>query len=464
MATSTVEKLNPTRVKIVITADKADLEPSVKHAYEHIAEQVSIPGFRKGKVPAAIIDQRVGRGEVLNHAVNDSLDRLYQEALAEHDLRPLSRPEADVKSLPSEKDFSGDLVIEVEVEIRPEFELPNVEKIKISVDNAEASADEIQNELDELRARFGTTVVADRPAKTGDLVQLNLVAEIDGVEVDAADDITYEVGSGELLAGIDEALDTLTAGEETTFESELMGGEHEGKKALVKVEVLHVKERQLPEADDEFAQVASQFDTLAELKDDLKNTVIASKKFEQFSQARTKLIDALIENTELPISEKVIQDEVHRHLEQENRLDDDEHRKEVEESSEKMLKQQLILDKIADERDVQVGQDEFGRFIMQSAAQYGIDPNEYVKLLDQQGQVPALVADIARNKAVSSLLGELKVTDAEGTVLDFSEYLPAVEEAEAVTDEASSEETVAEEPKKGAKKPAAKKTPKKKED
>ncbi|MGB3414893.1 MAG: trigger factor, partial [Microbacteriaceae bacterium] len=220
----------------------------------------------------------------------------------------------------------------------------------------------------------------------------------------------------------------------TTFESELMGGEHEGKKALVKVKVLAVKERQLPEADDDFAQVASQFDTLAELKADLKNTVLESKKFEQFSSARTQLVDTLIEKTKLEISDKIIEDEVHRHLEQEGRLEDEAHRAEVTESSQKMLRQQLILDKIAETRDVKVSQDDFGRYVMQNAAQYGIDPNEYVKLLDQQGQVSSVVADLARSKAISQLLGEIKVTDKSGTVLDFSQFLPKDDESSPLID------------------------------
>ena len=267
---TTVEKLNPTRVKLTISVSPAELKPSVDHAYSHIASQVNIPGFRKGKVPPPIIDQRVGRGEVLQHAVNDALDKVYRQAVESENIRPLGRPEADVAELPDVKDFSGDLVVVVEVDVRPEFTMPELDGLELVVDSVKVDADEVDAELQQLLARFGTLVTVDRPAKTGDFAQIDLTATIGDNEVDTATGISYEVGSGDLIEGIDEALDSLSAGETTTFESKLLGGDNEGETAAIVVTLLAVKERELPEADDEFAQMASPFDTIDELKADLE--------------------------------------------------------------------------------------------------------------------------------------------------------------------------------------------------
>ena len=326
MVSTTVEKLSPTRVKLSITVTPEELKPSIDHAYKHIAESVNIPGFRKGKVPPPIIDQRVGRAEVLNHAVSEGLDRLYREAAQEEKLRPLGRPSADVTQWPSEKDFSGDLLVEVEVDVRPDFELPKYDGLKLEVEPVSVSPDDVETELENLRTRFGTLVTVDRPAKKGDFVSLDLTATIGGNEVDTASGISYELGSGELIDGIDDAVETLTAGEETTFESELLGGDNAGEKAQIAVTVLAVKERELPEADDEFAQIASQFDTIGELRADLREQLEKSATFGQGAAARDKIVDVLLEKVEIPVPQQLIDDEVNRHLENENRLEDDEHR------------------------------------------------------------------------------------------------------------------------------------------
>ncbi len=226
---TTVEKLSPTRAKLTISVTPEELKPSIAHAYEHIAEQVNIPGFRKGKVPPAIIDQRVGKAAVLEHAVNEGLDGFYRQAVEENEVRVLGRPEADITEWPNEKDFSGDLLLTIEVDVRPEVKLPKYDAVKITVDAAEVTDADVDEELDTLRSRFGTLVTVDRPAKSGDFAQIDLVAKIGGNEVDTASSISYEIGSGELIEGIDEALDTLTAGETTTFEAPLMGGDHEGR-------------------------------------------------------------------------------------------------------------------------------------------------------------------------------------------------------------------------------------------
>lgn len=480
MVTSTVEKLTPTRVKLEISVSPEELKPSIAHAYEHIAQDVQIPGFRKGKVPAPIIDQRIGRGAVLEHAVNEGLDGFYRAAVAEQGLRVVGRPEADIVALPEVSDFSGDLKVTVEVDVRPDFELPAYEGLEITVDAVATDEAAIDAELDNLRARFGTLVTVERPAAKGDFVELDLVATIEGNEIDRAEGVSYEVGSGELLEGIDEAIESLTAGEDTTFRSKLVGGEHAGEEAEVSVSVKAVKERELPDADDDFAQMASEFDTIDELRASLSERVAQQSTFSQGAAARDKLVEVLLEKVDIPVPPKLVEDEVHAHLEGEGRLEDDVHRAEVTEASEKQFRTQVLLDKIAEEADVQVSQDELTQYLIQSAAQYGMAPQDFVNALQQGNQLPALIGEVARNKALAIALGRVSVVDTDGKPVDLTGFIavedePAaeadvVEEAEEIADAAADaeDEAAAEEAKPAkkaaAKKPAAKKAPAKKAD
>ncbi|MEO7016619.1 MAG: trigger factor [Leifsonia sp.] len=469
---TTVEKLSPTRTKLTISVTPEELKPSITHAYGHIAEQVNIPGFRKGKVPPALIDQRVGKSAVLEHAVNEGLDGFYRQAVEENDVKPLGRPQADITEWPNEKDFSGDLLLTIEVDVRPEVKLPKYDDVKITVEAAEVTDADVDEELDTLRSRFGTLVTVDRPAKTGDFAQIDLVAKIGDEEVDTANSISYEIGSGELIEGIDEALDTLTAGETTTFQAPLMGGDHEGETAEITVTITAVKERELPEADDDFAQIASEFDTIGELKESLREQAARAKTFGQGTSARDQLVETLLELVEIPVPAQLVEDEVHRHLEQENRLEDDVHRAEVTESSEKTFRTQILLDEIAQAENVKVSQDELTQYLIQGAAQYGMDPNEFVKVLSENGQIPSMVGEVARNKALAIVLGKATVTDANGKKVDLSEFTALPEDEEdgenifeevvetadaAEAEEAAAEVPAAEEAEKPKKKTAAKK-------
>ena len=470
MVTSTVEKLSPTRVKLHISVTPDELKPAIAHAYEHIAQDIQIPGFRKGKVPAPIIDQRVGRGAVIEHAVSEGLDGFYREAVTANEVRTVGRPTAEVIEWPNENDFSGDLKVEVEVDVRPEFDLPELKDVTVEIEPVATDDAAIDAELDRLRGRFGTLVTVDRPAKMGDFVELNLVATIDGTEIDRAEGVSYEVGSGELLQGIDEAIDSLTAGEDTTFRSTLVGGDHAGDEAEVSVSVTAVKERELPDADDDFAQMASEFDTIAELRDSLAERLAEQSVYVQGAAARDKLVDALIAAVEIPVPAQLVEDEVHAHLEGEGRLEDDVHRAEVTEASEKQFRTQMILDKLAEAHDVQVSQDELTQYLIQSAAQYGMAPQEFVEALQAQNQLPALVGEVARNKALAIALGKVTVVDTDGKPVDLTGFIApededaleeeVVEEAQEIADEAADAEAAAE--KAPAKKAPAKKAPAKK--
>ena len=435
MPTTTKESLSPTRVRLTITVSPEELKPSIDHAYQHIAEEMNIPGFRKGKVPPPIIDQRVGRGEVINHAVSEGLDRYFQAAVQEEKLRTLGQPQADVKTWPSDKDFSGDLVVDVEVDVRPDFTIPAFAKYTLEVKATEVGKAEVDAELDELRARFGNLVTVDRPIKTGDFVQIDLEATIGDNTIDSASSISYEVGSGQLIDGIDDALDTLTAGEETTFESKLLGGDHEGEMAQIALTVLSVKERELPEADDDFAQIASQFDTIKELKDDLKTQVERKGLFAQAQEARDALVEKMLADLDMPLPQGVVDAEVNRHLEGENRLEDDVHRKEVIESTEKSLRTQLLLDALVEKLEIEVGQNELTQSLMQSASQYGMEPSEFIQTLQENNQIPSMVGEVARSKSLSVALADVTVKDSKGKKVDLSSVIS--------TEDSSAEDAIA---------------------
>ena len=417
-----VERLTPTRVKLTIEVNPEDFKPSLDHAYEHIAETVNIPGFRKGKIPAAILDQRVGRGAILAHAINDGLDSIYRKAIEQEKLRPLGQPSADVKSTPDEKTFAGDLVVEIEVEVRPEIKLPEFKGLKVTVDTIKVEKDEVEAELDRLRSRFGTLITVERPAKKGDFTSIDLTASVDGAQIDQAQNISYEIGSDSLLDGIDDALDTLTAGETTTFKSKLVGGDKAGQEAEITVTLNAVKERELPAIDDAWAQMASEFDTVKELRSSIEDQIKRSKSYTQGLQARELLTEQLLTLVDVPVSEELINADVERHLESEGKASDDPHRAEVVVESTKSFQVQMLLDAIAEAEQVKVNENELLQYLIQASQSYGMEPNEFVKVVDEQGQIPSFVAEVARRKALSVVLEAAVVTDSDGKKVDLAEF------------------------------------------
>ena len=438
---SAVETLEPTKVKLTVEVTYDELRPSIEHAYQHIAEQVTVPGFRKGKVPPRIIDQRVGRPAVIEHAVNEGLGGFYAEAIRENKLRPLGQPEVEVTKVPGlvPGEETGELHFSAEVEVRPEITIPALDEIAIEVEGVEVEDADVEGRLDALRERFGTLVGVDAPAQAGNFVVIDLVAKIDDTEVDSVSGISYQIGSGNMLEGLDEALTGLSAGETTTFETELAGGEHAGEKALVTVTASTVKERQLPDADDDFAQLASEFDTLEELKADLREQVARTKVSNQAVQARDLLVEKLVGSIEIPVPSGVVEAEVHRHLESEGRLEDDEHRAEVTEQAQVALRNQILLDTLAEQLEIKVSQQELVEYLVQASRQYGMDPNTFIKTLDEGGQIPAMVAEVARSKSIAVALRRVKVTDPSGAAVDLSDFIGTDEDdaAEAQDDAAA---------------------------
>ena len=430
---SAVETINPTRVKLTVEVPYAELQPSIDAALKTIGASIRVPGFRKGKVPSRIIEQRVGRGAVLQEAINEALPGFYGEAVDQSDLRPIGQPEVEITQVPM--DDSEQLAFTAEVDVRPEITLPDLDAIAVTVDDIEVSDSDIEERLNDLRTRFGTLNTVDRAVQDGDFLTIDLAASIGEEEIDSVSGISYEVGSGNMLPGLDEAVIGHSAGETATFTAPLAGGDHQGEEAECTVTVQAVKERTLPDLDDDFAQLASEFDTLDELKADVASSVENSKKFEQGVQARDKILEHLLASIDVALPEGIIEAEVNHHLEGEGRLEDAEHRAEVDEATRTSLKTQFILDALVEKDEVEVSQQEFVEYLIMQAQQYRIDPQQLAAQLDQEGQVPSMVAEVARRKALASVLDRATITDASGNAVDLSLLAPEGEEDEDDVDE-----------------------------
>ena len=429
-----VEKLNPTLAKIEVEVPFAEFKPYLDRTYKNLSGQISVPGFRKGKLPKQLIEQRAGFDYIVEASLNDALNDYYAQALGENDLSPLAQPELDVQSQPSTENREADVKLTITVTVRPEIELPNYEGLEVEVDEVEVTAEDEVQALDALRERFGTLKTVERPAADKDFVTIDIAAEIDGEQVDAANDLSYQIGSGTMLDGIDEALTGLSAGEDATFETKLSGGEHAGEQAVIKVKLSAVKERELPAADDEFAQLASEFDTIDELKEDIRKQVAEAKVAEQGTQARDKVLAKLVELVEIPVPEKVIEDQLEQHFNNPNAEaghDTEEHRAEVRENTETAFKNEMVLDAVADKEEVTVDQAEMINYIITMSSQYGMDPNQFAQMLDGSGQAGALVGEVRRSKALAAVLKTAVVKDTKGNVVDLSKYLGEGEEAAA---------------------------------
>ena len=418
---SSVEVLSPTRVRLDVEVAYSELESHVANAYKKVASQVNIPGFRKGKIPAAMIDQRVGRGTVLDEAINSALPEFYGQAAREHTVAVIGRPEVDVKEfVDNEK-----LVFSVEVDVRPEVKLPDFSKLTIDVDDVKVEDSDVDEQIESLRTRFGTLTTVEREVKNGDFTTLDMTAFIDGEEVDGgqANDISYEVGSDKMIDGLDEILIGMKAGETKTFETQLVG-QKDGEKGEVKATVKAVKERELPPVDDAFAKLASEFDTLAELKADFVVRLERVKKMEQGAQARDRLVEKLLADNEIPVPDNLVELEVNDHLEGEGRLEDAEHRAEVDAQVRSSLKSDFLLDAIVQAEDVQITEVELTEYLVRTSQRYGMAPQQFAEELQKAGQIQQLVAEVTRAKALASVLGPVPVTDASGNVIDLEALAP----------------------------------------
>lgn len=455
---STVEKLSPTRVRINVEVPFAELKPDFDRAYEQLARNVRVPGFRPGKAPAKILEARVGRGAVLQQVVNDILPSRYSEAVTETEVRPLGKPDIEVQKI----EDGEELVFTAEVDVRPDIKLPNLNALQISVDAIEFAEEDVTAELENLRARFGTLVGADRPAQEGDFVSIDLTAAVDGVDIPDAktEGLSHEVGTGKLIDGLDEAIVGLAEGESKVFVTKLLAGEHAGEDADVTVTVKSIKVRELPEADDEFAQLASEYDTIAALRTNLEEQVRRVKRIHQAEKIRDNALEALLKQVEVPLPEAIVQahiDEVTHNAV--HSLDHDEVKfaealeaqgssreqfdAETRDAAEKSVKTQLLMDAIADDLDIQPGESDLTERLVLMARQYGIEPQQLAGILQQNNQLPAVFADVRRGLTVAAVVEKATVTDSEGNVVDTAEFFGSPQPADA-EDAAESTDAAAE--------------------
>ena len=421
---SAVEKLSPTRVKLSIEVPFAELAPHIDGAYKSLSEKINIPGFRKGKVPSAMIDQRVGRAAVLDEAINAGLPTFYSQAAKDNDVLVIGRPNVEITELVDNEKFA----FTVEVDIRPDIKLPNFSEIKIEVDDVKVTDADIDEQVESLRTRFGTLKTVDKVVAKGDFVTIDLVATKDGVELDGgvANDLSYEVGSASMIDGLDEAIIGLSKDGEKSFNTALVGMA-EGETGSVKVTVKAVKERELPPVDDEFAKLASEFETLTELKDDLSKRLSRVKQMEQGAQARDLLVEKLISTIDIPLPAEIIEAEVNDHLEKEGRLEDDKHRAEVNDEVKTTITREFLLDSIVKAEAIAVNESELTEYLVSSSARYGMTPDQFIKEVSQAGQVTTMVAEVARAKALAQVLGRVKVVDKSGNKVDLEALAPKSE-------------------------------------
>jgi trigger factor len=432
---SAVETLNPTRVRLTVEVPFEELKPSLDAAYRKIARQVTVPGFRKGKVPARIIDQRFGRAVVLEEAVNEALPRFYGQAVEANDVQVLGQPDVDVTEFAD----GQELKFTAEVDVRPDIELPDYDGLEVTVNDADVTDEQIDEYLDRLRDRFGALVPVDRPAQTGDYVSIDLSTTKDGapVEEGQATGLSYQVGSGTLLNGLDVVLVGRSAGESATFTTTFESGQHAGEDVEVTVTVNSVREKQLPELDDEFAQTASEFDTVEELRRDARSRLEEERKLRQFGQARDRALDALLDLVDVPLPERLVESEVRLRRESVERqlqaagLDIEsylEHQgqtaeefdADLEQRAREYLKAQLVLDAVAKKEQLSVNEAELTTHLLQRAASSGVEPEAYAQQVAQSGQVPLLISDVLRTKALATVLEHARVRDASGREVDLA--------------------------------------------
>ena len=436
-----VRNLEPTKVKLTVTVEPEELNPYLDAARKEIAKQVNVPGFRKGHVPGKIIDQRIGFAAVAGEAVNDAVPELYSKALDEKKIRPMAQPEFDVQDVPQAANDDTKLKFTATVERRPDIELPEIDGLEIAIAKPEVKDEDVDKRLEALRQRFGTLVGVDRPATKGDFANIDLTAEIDGETVDSQEGVSYELGSSTMLDGLDEALDGLSAGEETTFEGTLEAGDHEGQKATVKVKVNSVKAEELPELDDEFASEASEFDTLDELKADIRKAAAQDAEGRQATEARDAFIAKLQEGLEIPVPKGVKANMVAEQLKgmtPDPEKATKEQKAQAEETVEKELRDQMVLDALAEKLDVQVSQSDVFNFLASIAQQYGMDPNNFIQAIIKNGQLGSAVQEVGRSKGLLAGMRAVKFT-ADGEAVDLSNFLgEAAEEEESESVEAAS--------------------------
>lgn len=442
---TTVDKLSDTRVKLTVNVPFAELDQEIDQAYAAIAQQVSIPGFRKGKAPRQLIDARFGRGPILEQVVNDMLPSRYEQAVQSEDLKVIGQPDVDISKI-EDKDF---VEFTAEVDVRPEFEVPDFSEISVTVPAIKADEEDVDKALEDLAERFGELKDTKRKMKTGDYAIIDITAEVDGEKIEEAstEGLSYSIGDDNLIKGLDTALRGMKTGEDNEFTSTIQSGEHKDEEATFKVHVQQTKERKLPDMDDEFAQMASEYDTIEELREATKTEVEESKKAEQAGQIRDEVLKAALADVDFELPQSVVDEQAHAQLHQilgqlahdEKALAQlleaqgtsrEEFDQQTREQAEESVRTQIFLDAVAEKEEPEVSQQELSDHILFTAQSYGMDPNQFIQQLQSNGQIANLFSDVRRGKALAAAICRTTVKDEEGNDVDVEQYFGEVEEDE----------------------------------
>jgi trigger factor len=462
---SAVETLSPTRAKLTVEVPFEELKPSLDAAYKRIAQQINVPGFRKGKVPPMVIDRQIGRGPVLDEAINDALPKLYVQALQDNNIEPLAQPEIDITKF----EDNEALEFTAEVDVRPEITLPELEGVEVTVDSYDVTDEDVDTQVKALRERFASLNEVEREAAEGDFVVMDLKATKDGEVVEGAEvaGMSYQVGRGGMLDGLDEALTGMKAGDEKTFTSELVGGDVAGMPVEVEVKVTAVKEQELPELDDDFAQTASEFDTVDELIADVRTRLERGKRLEQAASARDAVLEKILDLVEIPLPETIVEQELKarrenvqqqlmyagmtmdQYLESEEQTLE-EFETDLDQRTRDAIAAQFVLDEVAKKEQIGVEQQELSEHIFRRAQQSGQDPNEFAKHMVEHNHIPEMVSEVVRGKALAIVVEGAKVVDESGNHVELKNLRPdgtiGEPEAEAATESSETEAADEEQP------------------
>lgn len=419
-----VERVDDTTVKLAVTVEPPRVKAALDEAARHLADEVKVPGFRKGRVPRKVLESRLGKGAVLQHAVQDSLPQFYAEAMREQELEPVGQPEFDIDTFEEGKDAA----FTATVEVRPDFDPPAVDGVRVEHPEWQVTEEEVEAELDRQRERFAEAETVERPVQIGDLAVLSLSATHRGEPVEDAsmDDQLYRVNdpddSGQKL---DRELLGASPGTILTFADQVNDGRELDFTAIVK----DVKVLRLPDADDDFAITASEFDTIDELRDSIEQQ-LASHKLQYAREAlRGRVVEAVSELVDVPLPRALVDQEVEFQL---GRLAREAERYEIpfeqylqamgltaeqleeqlRDSAKRTVRAQLVVDRIGRDAGVNVTNEDLTRELLSEAARANVPPGQLAEMMQEPNQLGMLFTQTFRNKTIDHILERVEIADA----------------------------------------------------
>ncbi|HZA19752.1 MAG TPA: trigger factor [Actinomycetota bacterium] len=421
---TTAERIEKDRVKLRVEVTEEDLKPAIAEVYRELANEMKVPGFRKGKVPRQIIDSRVGPEFVRSEALKEALPDFYREALKQEELEAITAPDIEVVEFSK----GSPIVFEATVDIRPEVVVPDLGSIEVEAPDAAVTDEDIDEQMERLRDRFAELETVGREARRGDFVLIDLKGYEGDQLVDGASapDYLYEVGSRTGPPKLDEELEGNRPGAILKFNDSIPEGELAGRELSFTVLVKEVKAKKLPVLDDEFAKTVGEFDSLEELREDLRERLVDVKRQMVEEEIRTRVLEALIDAADLDPPEKLVEAEFDHRL---HHLEEDlgragmsiaqyaqaaeqtelELRADLRRSVSRSVVAELLLEQIAREAEIEVTEEDLGRDIAVAAARSGQDPSEVAKQLAESGRLGSVAADIMRRKALDYVVEHVNI-------------------------------------------------------